>query len=273
MCWSTSNPAESGRYHRPIQNESARCSPLAARGRANQGGRADSKPAAEARATVEAKGDWSGELRQQARSGSNLIVEATFVAAFSFINYSAGDDVTPSMGQWNRELSAEQHPPASRPTRVGSLRSGQPMLSARSSAAPLAPMFPLVNDERQTVLVIDDDANFATLMAAIIEAAGCRAIIATNGRTGLGLAFECIPDLILCDLSMPDLGGDEVMRTLHNDPAMRDVPRVLMSGHGCPDLRAIPADAFIAKPIETQSLRRLLHAFVGGRSHNVPAPV
>jgi CheY-like chemotaxis protein len=118
-----------------------------------------------------------------------------------------------------------------------------------------------VTDKQQTVLVIDDDANFASLIAAVIETEGCRAIIATNGRTGLGLAFECCPDFILCDLSMADLGGDEVMRKLKADPAMSDVPRFLMSGHGCPDLRSIPADAFIAKPIDTQSLRRLLRAF------------
>lgn len=136
-------------------------------------------------------------------------------------------------------------------------------------------MFPLVTDARNTVLVIDDDANFATLIAAVVESCGCRAIIATNGRTGLGLAFECMPNLILCDLAMPDLGGDEVMRTLQQDPAMHDVPRVLMSGHGCPDLRAIPADAFIAKPIETQSLRRLLRAFVGrlGNSPSLAVPL
>jgi CheY-like chemotaxis protein len=118
-----------------------------------------------------------------------------------------------------------------------------------------------VTEKQQTVLVIDDDENFATLIAAVIQTAGCRVIIATNGHTGLGLAFECCPDFILCDLCMSDIGGDEVMRKLRDDPALSHVPRFLMSGQGCPDLRAIPADAFIAKPIDTQSLRRLLRAF------------
>jgi len=121
-------------------------------------------------------------------------------------------------------------------------------------------ILPVANTQK-TVLVIDDDANFASLLAAVIHTEGCRVIIATNGHTGLGLAFECCPDFILCDLSMSDIGGDEVMRRLRDDPAMSEVPRFLMSGHGCPDLRAIPADAFISKPIDTQSLRRLLRAF------------
>ena len=114
---------------------------------------------------------------------------------------------------------------------------------------------------QQIVIVIDDDANFVELIASIIEAENCRAVVATDGFSGLLLARECRAALILCDYAMPDFDGGEVLRALKEDPAMADVPRVLMSGHGCPDLRTIPADAFIAKPIDTQSLRRLLRAF------------
>jgi len=114
--------------------------------------------------------------------------------------------------------------------------------------------------------VIDDDANFAELLAAIIEETGCRAIVALDGLFGLTLAGEISPSLILCDFSMPGLDGADIMRALHEDPKMAHVPRVLMSGHGCPDLRVIPADAFIAKPINTHSLKRLLRAFTSPQS-------
>jgi sigma-B regulation protein RsbU (phosphoserine phosphatase) len=133
--------------------------------------------------------------------------------------------------------------------------------SRHSSAAHFVPIIPLVSDLRPTVLVIDDDANFAELIAAVVEGADCRAVVATDGLVGVTLAREISPALILCDYSMPGLDGAEVMRALHADPAMADVPRVLMSGYGCPDLHVVPADAFIAKPIDTQSLRRLLRAF------------
>ena len=129
-------------------------------------------------------------------------------------------------------------------------------------------MILLVTEVQPTVLVIDDDADFANLVASIIEGENCRAVVATDGPTGVGLAKELSPALVLCDYSMPGFDGAEVLQTLQADPAMADVPRVLMSGHGCPDLRAIPADAFIAKPIDTQSLRRLVRAFT--RSHRVP---
>src|SRR6185436_16888496 len=114
-----------------------------------------------------------------------------------------------------------------------------------------------------------DDRDFVELIASIIEAENCRAVVATDGFAGLLLARECRAALILCDYAMPAFDGGEVMRALQEDPAMADVPRVLMSGHGCPDLRAIPADAFIAKPIDTHSLQRLLRAFTRAQPASV----
>ena len=130
-----------------------------------------------------------------------------------------------------------------------------------SRGANAQPILQPVLRAEQTVLVIDDDPAFAEFVAAIVESVGCRAIIATNGMDGLRLAREFAPGLILCDLVMPGVGGDEVLQELRDDPATSDLARVLMSGHGCPDLRVIPADAFIAKPISTHSLRRLVRAF------------
>ena len=131
----------------------------------------------------------------------------------------------------------------------------------RSSEAPLAPIIPLVSTVPPIVIVIDDDPDFVEFIASIIEGEDCRAVVAIDGLSGLILAREVRPALILCDFSMPGFDGGEVFQALQADPAMANVPRVLMSGHGCPDLRVIPADAFIAKPINTHSLRRLVRAF------------
>jgi CheY-like chemotaxis protein len=119
-----------------------------------------------------------------------------------------------------------------------------------------------VQQAQQTVLVIDDDLDFLQFVSVVIEGAGCPCVIATSGADGLRLAREFAPALILCDLLMPgEINGMDVMQQLKADPMLSDIPRVLMSGHGCPDLRIIPADAFIAKPIDTQSLRRVVRAF------------
>jgi CheY-like chemotaxis protein len=131
--------------------------------------------------------------------------------------------------------------------------------------------FALVTHKPPIVLVIDDDADFVEFIASIVEGANCRAVVAKDGLSGLILARQVRPSLILCDFSMPGFDGGEVLKALHEDPEMGDVPRVVMSGHGCPDLRAVPADAFIAKPIDTQSLLRLVRAFT--RSHAAASAV
>ena len=112
---------------------------------------------------------------------------------------------------------------------------------------------------------IDDDPNFVEFIASIIECENCRSVVATDGHTGVLLAREVRAKLVLCDYTMPGFDGGQVMRALQDDPVMKDVPRVLMSGNGCPDLRKVPADAFIAKPIDTSSLRRLVRAFTQPR--------
>jgi CheY-like chemotaxis protein len=131
--------------------------------------------------------------------------------------------------------------------------------------------FPLVTPRQPIVLLIDDDPDFVEFIASIVEGADCRAVVATDGLSGLILARQVRPSLILCDYSMPGLDGGEVLKALQEDAEMAEVPRVVMSGHGCPDLKAVPADAFIAKPINTQSLVRLVRAFT--RSHAARAAV
>jgi CheY-like chemotaxis protein len=127
----------------------------------------------------------------------------------------------------------------------------------------------IVSVHKPIVVVIDDDPDFVEFVASIIEGENCRSVVATDGLTGLLLAREVRAKLVLCDYMMPGFDGTQVMQALREDPAMADVPRVLMSGHGCPDLRAIPADAFIAKPIDTQSLRKLVRAFTRQRNTRV----
>jgi CheY-like chemotaxis protein len=116
------------------------------------------------------------------------------------------------------------------------------------------------------ILVIDDDAAFAYFIGSIIHGAEFQSVVATAGGEGLRLARTLLPSLVLCDLSMPGLSGVEVFRMLRDDPLTTHIPRVLMSGYGCPDLRAVPADAFIAKPIDTQALKRLVRAFTKPRN-------
>jgi CheY-like chemotaxis protein len=77
------------------------------------------------------------------------------------------------------------------------------------------------------VLVIDDDAVGRYLLKSFLRDTACVVTEATGGREGLEAARRERPDVIFCDLYMPDMGGLEVLSELKADPATQDIPVVL----------------------------------------------
>jgi CheY-like chemotaxis protein len=120
----------------------------------------------------------------------------------------------------------------------------------------------LMTNGTRTVLIIDDEVVLADLLAAIVESANCRPVIAADGAEGLALARSLRPDVVFCDMSMPGLTGAEVFRAIRDEPSTAHVPRVLISGHEHPDLHAIGADAFLAKPFRPDAVLRLLDSLL-----------
>ena len=82
-----------------------------------------------------------------------------------------------------------------------------------------------------SVLVVDDDPGFVRLMTRMLETLGCVGEIrsAYNGSHALRLAREIVPDLVFLDLLMPEMDGFQVLRTLHRDPALCDIPVVAVT--------------------------------------------
>lgn len=94
-----------------------------------------------------------------------------------------------------------------------------------------------VIDDRQsitnfdkTVLIIEDDFDFAKIVLELIRQRGYKGIIATQGNTGLSYAFHYKPDAILLDMNLPVLNGEEVLRKLKTDPELRHIPVQIISG-------------------------------------------
>jgi CheY-like chemotaxis protein len=77
------------------------------------------------------------------------------------------------------------------------------------------------------ILIIDDDEISRYLLKGILGNSGYRLLQASGGKEGLRLARESKPQLIILDLSMPDLSGFEVLETLKGDPATRQIPVVI----------------------------------------------
>jgi two-component system NtrC family sensor kinase len=109
----------------------------------------------------------------------------------------------------------------------------------------------------ETVLIIDDSIAIASLLAnEILPHAGYRTAVSLSGREGLQAARRTAPDLILCDLEMPDMNGLDVLRSLRNDG--HDIPSVMMTAFGSEAIAAqalrIGVKDYIIKPFTTEEI-------------------
>ena len=79
------------------------------------------------------------------------------------------------------------------------------------------------------ILVIEDDENIRESLVELLEMKSYEIYSADNGSTGLQLALEKKPDLILCDVMMPGLSGYEVVESVRKDPFLARTPFIFLS--------------------------------------------
>ena len=85
-----------------------------------------------------------------------------------------------------------------------------------------------------TILIIDDDKDFAEVLAMKLGAAGFRTERAHNGEEGILKVRGMNPDLVLLDMKMPGMNGADVLATLHSDERTKNVKVVFLSSFGDP---------------------------------------
>ncbi len=118
------------------------------------------------------------------------------------------------------------------------------------------------NDDRnkiaesdRSVLIIEDDIEFAALLLDFVRERGYKGIVAHQGNTGLSYARYYKPDAIILDMKLPVMNGDEVLKHLKNDPNVRHIPVQIISGY---DKRSegieLGAFDFNRKPISVEDL-------------------
>jgi signal transduction histidine kinase/CheY-like chemotaxis protein len=117
-----------------------------------------------------------------------------------------------------------------------------------------------------SVLYIEDNpANVEVVARFLRSRPNARLVSATSGRTGIECAVREVPDIILLDLNLPDLQGDEVLNELKADPATAGIPVMVLSadasGGVIRRLLAGGAFAYLTKPIELAELGELLDSF------------
>lgn len=108
---------------------------------------------------------------------------------------------------------------------------------------------PATSARQVTVLVVDDDAAIAGLLADLLTSAGYRVVVAGNGRTAFAIARALHPEIVLTDCIMPELDGTGFIQALRQHRATRDIPVVLMSSTR-PSAAETPDVPFLAKPFD-----------------------
>jgi|GEM_PF-1057604 len=115
----------------------------------------------------------------------------------------------------------------------------------------------------KTILYVEDNGSNVTLMSEIFAMkAEWDLVVATTGQKGLSVAKDLVPDLVLLDLDLPDLGGIKVLSQLRRQPHLKAVPVIVVSadatGARIESAMQAGATAYITKPFDVHELLRTI---------------
>ncbi|MGD0378516.1 MAG: ATP-binding protein [Acidimicrobiales bacterium] len=120
------------------------------------------------------------------------------------------------------------------------------------------------------VLQIEDNpSNSALVEQVLAKRPGVRLVSAGEGRTGLELARQHRPDLVLLDLHLPDLPGDELLHRLKAVPELADTKVVVVSADATPsrirEMLDLGVEGYLTKPVDVAALLRLVDYEIGAK--------
>ena len=116
-----------------------------------------------------------------------------------------------------------------------------------------------MNSPALRILVVDDSADTARMMAVLLKAQGHTARTALDGPEALQIVQDLRPDVVLLDLGLPGLSGVEVAQTLRRTDGFQTLTIVALSGYA-PDPSPGLFDAHFTKPVDHDALHAFLTA-------------
>ena len=119
------------------------------------------------------------------------------------------------------------------------------------------------------ILIIDDEDEFRHVIIKFLSKQGFEVMAASDGKAGVGLAAERLPDLIVCDLNMPGMDGYEVLATLRTDERLADIPIIFLTGQSHPSQvrhgMSLGADDYLTKPVVLADLQSAIQVRLSRR--------
>lgn len=120
---------------------------------------------------------------------------------------------------------------------------------------------------RPTILVIEDNPTNLELVSDLLEVAGYQLISAQDAETGIQMAEESRPDLVLMDIGLPGMDGLMATRHLGENPLTGHIPVVALTAHAMSGDRGRAMEAgcvgYITKPIDTREFIATVGKFLG----------
>lgn len=108
------------------------------------------------------------------------------------------------------------------------------------------------------VVIADDDAITRMVVKALLEREGFEVVAARDGREAIELVASVQPDLLLVDLNMPEMDGDDVVQVLRGNPSSAPIPIIVLTGERDPGIErrvlGMGADDYMLKPFAPNDL-------------------
>lgn len=119
------------------------------------------------------------------------------------------------------------------------------------------------------ILIVEDNMDTYELVRFILEKNGYETFLAMNGRDGVNAATKQMPDLIIMDLSMPEMDGWTATRLIKDNAQTSAIPLIALTAHALPGDRQRAFDAgcdeYITKPMDLLELLESVNDWIGKR--------
>ncbi len=138
-------------------------------------------------------------------------------------------------------------------------RKAQSLLPIKPREYTFIDSFPAM-DKRKKILVIEDDRDVATLLTLRLERKGFEVVVASDGETGLEKVRSEMPGLVILDLMLPGLQGEEVCKSIREDEdeKIAALPILVLTGKSSDAdriiCRVIGANSYLTKPYDVDQL-------------------
>ena len=121
--------------------------------------------------------------------------------------------------------------------------------------------------EAKKILIVDDEQDIVETLKFMLEAEGYECFCAYDGETGLSLAKEIIPDLMILDVMMPKINGYKISRLLKYDSKYKDIPIIMVTARTQEEDKLIGQETgvneYITKPFELDDIIKKVNEYLG----------